>query len=91
MQIAGAFDKLVANQHYNPSFFHPILFVVSIFLVAMGLSLAQVGGGNNPIFKTIVASLQGVVGWLQIQADWQIASYFLALALIFTAAQLSCL
>lgn len=68
-----------------------ILFVVSIFLVAMGLSLAQVGGVNNPILKAIVASLQGVVGWLQIQADWQIASYFLALDLIFTAAQLSCL
>ncbi|HZK54826.1 MAG TPA: ABC-2 transporter permease [Desulfosporosinus sp.] len=63
-----------------------ILLVVSIFLFAMGLSLAQRAGGvNNSILQTIITPLQGVVGWLQTQTDWQIASYLFALALIFTA------
>ena len=63
-----------------------ILFVVSIFFFPMGISLVQdVGGINNPILRTIVDSLQRVAGWLQYQADWQIASYMLALALILTA------
>lgn len=64
-----------------------ILFVVSIFLFPMGITLAQgVGGMNNPILQSIVTSLQTFAGWLQTQADWQIASYILALALILTAA-----
>src|SRR5665648_5488 len=64
-----------------------ILFVASIFISAMAVSLMQgLGGEHNPTLQTIVASIQSVVGWLQTQADWQIASYVLALALILTAA-----
>jgi len=64
-----------------------ILFVVLFFLFPLGISLAQHSGGmNNPILQSIIISLQSVAGWLQTQADWQIASYILALALILTAA-----
>jgi len=64
-----------------------ILFVVSMFLFPLGMSLAQHAGGvNNSILQTIVTPLQDVAGWLQTQADWQIASYILVLALILTAA-----
>jgi len=64
-----------------------ILFVVSLFLFPMGITLVHgVGGMNNPIFQRFVASLHRVIGWLQTQTDWQIASYLLVLALIFTAA-----
>ena len=64
-----------------------ILLMTSFFILPMGISLVQgYGGAHNPTLQTILASLQRVAGWLQTQADWQIASYLLALALILTAA-----
>lgn len=64
-----------------------ILFLVSLFFLPMAVSLMQrIGGAHNTTFQTFVASIQSVVGWLQTQADWQIASYLLVLALILTGA-----
>jgi len=44
---------------------------------------------GNPALRYIVVIMQRVVGWLQTQADWQIASYLLAFGLILMATSVS--
>ena len=64
-----------------------ILFFACFFLPMSAVSIAHwLGGVGNPALRNIVAIMQRVVGWLQTQADWQISSYVLALALILMAA-----
>lgn len=42
-------------------------------------------GINNPVLRNIIASLHGLLVWLQSLADWQVTVYVLGLALIFMA------
>ena len=64
------------------------LFLACFFCTPMAVSLTVhgLGEGGNPALRNIVVSVQNVVYWLQTQADWQIASYLLAVALILMAA-----
>lgn len=64
------------------------LFFACFFFLPMVVDLTVHGleEGGNPALQNIVASVQKVLFWLQTQADWQIASYLLALALILMAA-----
>ncbi|MDR3585119.1 MAG: ABC-2 transporter permease [Desulfosporosinus sp.] len=64
-----------------------ILFIASIFLLPM-VSIMHVydRGTRNSILRNIIALLGRLGNWLQTQADWQIASYMLALALTLTTA-----
>ena len=65
-----------------------ILFLACFFFLPMviGLTVQELGGVGNPAIRNILAMLQEAGNWLQTQADWQIATYFLALALILMAA-----
>jgi len=65
-----------------------ILFLTCLFFLprAVGLTVRELGGVGNPAFRTILAILQEAGNWLQTQADWQIATYLLVLALILMAA-----
>jgi len=64
-----------------------ILFFACFFLPMSAASIMHwFGGVGNPAFRNIVVLIQRVASWLQTQADWQISSYLLALALILMAA-----
>ncbi|WP_243450416.1 ABC-2 transporter permease [Desulfosporosinus sp. Sb-LF] len=68
-----------------------ILFFACFFFLPMAVALTVhgLGGVDNPVVRTIVATMQRAIGWLQTQADWQIASYLLALGWILMAASVS--
>ncbi|EHQ91161.1 ABC-2 transporter permease [Desulfosporosinus youngiae] len=65
-----------------------LFFVCFFFLpMAVGLTVQGLGGVDNlAAFRNIAAVMQDFGNWLQTQADWQIASYILALTLIIMAA-----
>lgn len=99
--IEGIFGALIATvvllSIYYPIYFKfgylrsrwagMILFFACFFFLPLAGDLIVNGlGGVNPALQNIAASLQRVDGWLQAQADWQIASYLLVLAFIFVFA-----
>lgn len=65
-----------------------ILFFACFFFLPMAFALTVhgLGGVGNLALRNIVAIMQRIMGWLQTQSDWKIASYLLALDLILMAA-----
>ena len=65
-----------------------ILFLACLLFLPMAVDLTVhgLGGMSNPTLQNIVAITQEFGNWLQTQADWQIASYLFALALVLVAA-----
>jgi len=102
ISLEGIFGALVAMvvlvSIYYPIYFKfgyfrsrwvgMILFLACIFFLPMASALIVrgLGGVSNLAWQTIAASLLRVVDWLKTQADWQIASYLLTIALVLMAA-----
>lgn len=65
-----------------------ILFFACFFSVPMLVSLTVHGGGGigNPALRYMIVFMQRGASWLQNRADWQIASYLLALVMILMTA-----
>ena len=65
-----------------------ILFLACLFFLPMAVDLTVhgLGGMSNLTLRNIIAIMQEFGNWLQTQADWQIASYLLTLALALMAA-----
>ena len=64
-----------------------MLFFACFFLVPGAITVVVHGlsGEHGLALQNFVASIQRVLGWLQSQADWQIAGYLFALDLILLA------
>lgn len=64
-----------------------ILVLSLMFFIPMGSNMARrLGEVSNPILQKILVLMGRLGNWLQTQADWQIASYMLVLALILMSA-----
>ena len=64
-----------------------LFFILVFFIPLSGYLLAgDYGALHNPILLNIIDLMGRLSNWLQTQADWQIASYMLVLALILISA-----
>lgn len=66
-----------------------LFFIVMIFIpVVISIIAGGVGGVSNPIMRNIIVLMGRLSNWLQTQADWQLGSYTLVLALILLSASI---